>query len=383
MKKAPFLSIILVSIILWGIPSVALPKMAYKVGAIFAVTGPASTVGGPQRKTVEMIEQWVNAAGGIDGHPLDVIIYDTEGDEEKAALSLRKLVEEDGVVAAIGTSRYEVGVSVIPVIGEQKIPFISCTSSITVPLWTKGKRWVFWVKASTRGMEPIYEHMQKRGIVKIAILTSSSAFGQRGRTDLIKLAPKFGMEIVLDEKYRPEGSKAKVAVTKVKGTEAQAMINWCEGVSQVEICRHWKDLRMKVPLYQGPEFGSRRMVKSARGKADGVLCPVGRLMLMEKLPIEDPQVPALIVYTSCFQKKFGTEASPSGGHAWDALWMIVEALRFVRPDKRKIRGFLEEHIRNWPGVTGIFTMTKKDHCGLTKEAFRMGVVKKGEWASAD
>ena len=383
MKKAPFLSVILGFALLWGIPSVALPKMAYKVGALFAVTGPASTVGDPQRKTVEMIEQWVNAAGGVDGHPLDVIVYDTEGDEEKAALSLRKLTEKDGVVAAIGTSQYDVGLSLIPVIGEQKIPFISCTSSITVPLWTKGKRWVFWVKASTRGVEPIYEHMQKRGIVKIAILTPSSAFGQRGRTNLIKLAPKFGMEIVLDEKFTPEGRKTKVAVTRVKGTGAQAMINWSEGVSQVEICRHWKDLRMKVPLYQGPEFGSRRIVKSARGKADGVLCPVGRLMLMEKLPIEDPQVPALIAYTYCFRKKFGTEASPSGGHAWDALWMIVEALRFVGPDKRKIRSFLEEHIRNWPGVTGTFTITKKDHCGLTKEAFRMGVVKKGKWTLAD
>jgi len=59
--------------------------------------------------------------------------------------------------------------------------------------------------------------------------------------------------------------------------------------------------------------------------------------------------------------------------------MIVEALRIVGPDKKKIRGYLEEHIRNWAGVTGLFNMSKKDHCGLTKEAFMMGVVKKGTW----
>ncbi len=382
-KKARFLGIILVSAFIWGIPSISLSESPYKVGAIFALTGPASLLGDPQRRTVEMIEQWVNGAGGIDGHPLEVIVYDTEGDETKAALALRKLVEKDEVVAVIGTTQYGIALSVMPIIGEHKVPFISCSGSIVVPRWVKGRSWFFQVKGYRQGMEAIYEHMGKRGIGKIAILTSTSEFGRRGRTDLIKLAPKYGIEITQDGKYKPGEKNLKVHLTRVKGTEAQAVINWSEGVSQVEICRNWKDLRMKLPLYQGPEFGTKRMVQLAKGKAEGVLCPLQRLPLMEKLSIEDPQMPALIAYKYSFEKKFGMEASPSGGHAWDALWMIVEALRIVGPDKKKIKGYLEKHIRNWPGVTGIFNMSRKDHSGLTKEAFRMGVVRKGEWALAD
>jgi branched-chain amino acid transport system substrate-binding protein len=382
-KKTRFLGIILVSAFIWGIPSISLPKSPYKVGAIFALTGPASQLGDPQRKTVEMIEQWVNGAGGIDGHPLEVIVHDTEGDETKAALALRKLVEKDGVVAVIGTSQYGIAASVVPIIGEQKVPFISCSGCIVVPRWVKGRSWFFQVKGYRQGMEAIYEHMGKRGIGKIAILTSTSEFGRRGRTDLIKLAPKYGIEITQDGKYKPGEKNLKVHLTRVKGTEAQAVINWSEGVSQVEICRNWKDLRMKLPLYQGPEFGTKRMVQLTKGKAEGVLCPLQRLSLMEKLSIEDPQMPALIAYKYSFEKKFGMDASPSGGHAWDALWMIVEALRIVGPDKKKIKGYLEKHITNWPGVTGIFNMSRKDHSGLTKEAFRMGVVRKGEWALAD
>ena len=161
------------------------------------------------------------------------------------------------------------------------------------------------------------------------------------------------------------------------------MINWSEGLSQVEICRHWKDLGMRIPLYQGPEFGSKRMVRLARGKAEGVFCPLERLILAEKLPIEDPQIPALIAYKYSFEKKFGMEAIPSGGYAWDALWMVVEALRVVGPDKKRIRGYLEGHIKNWPGVSGIFNMSRKDHCGLTKEVFKMGEIKKGKWIVAE
>ena len=200
---------------------------------------------------------------------------------------------------------------------------------------------------------------------------------------MIKLAPKYGIKITHDGKYKPEGKNLKVYLTRSKGTEVQALINWSEGFPQVEVCRNWKDLRMKLPLYQGPEFGNKRMVQLAKGKAEGVLCPLQRLPLMEKFSIEDPQMPALIAYKYSFEKKFGKEASPSGGYAWDALWMIVEALRIVGPDKKKIKGYLEKHIRNWPGVTGIFNMSRKDHSGLTKEAFRMGVVRKGEWTLAD
>jgi branched-chain amino acid transport system substrate-binding protein len=382
-RRIRFLGLFLSLVLIWGIPSTALSKRAYKVGAIFALGGPASVIGEPQRKTTEMIEQWVNGAGGIDGHPLDVIVYDTKGDEEKAALALKKLVGKDEVVAVIGTSQYSVGLSVVPIVGEHRVPFISCTALPVVPGWMKARSWVFAVKGYRQGMEAIFEHAEKRGIAKVAIFTPTSEFGTRGRADLIKLAPKYGIDIVVDGRYGPQEGNKKVHLAGVKGSGAQAMINWSAGLSQVEICRNWKDLRMKLPLYQGPEFGNKRMVRSAKGKAEGVFCPLQRLILVEKLPVEDPQVPALIAYKYSFEKKFGMEAGPSGGYAWDALWMVVEALRVVGPDKKRIRGYLEEYIKNWPGVSGIFNMSRKDHCGLTKAAFMMGVVKKGKWSLAE
>jgi branched-chain amino acid transport system substrate-binding protein len=379
-KKIRFFAIILGSAFICGIPSISISKEPYKVGAIFALTGPGSVSGEVQRKTVEMIAQWVNGAGGIDGHPLEVTVYDTEGDETRAALALRKLVKKDGVVAVIGTSQYGIGLSVMPIIGEHKIPFISCTGSIAAPRWVKWRSWVFLVTGYRQGVEAIYEHMRKKGIAKIGILTPNSQFGRRGRTDLIKLAPKYKIEITHNEKYGLGEKNMKAHLTKIRGTEA--LINWSESVSQVVVCRDWKNLRMRLPLYQGPEFGNKRMVELAKGKAEGVLCPLQRLTLVEKLPIDDPQMPALIAYKYSFEKKFRMEASPAGGHAWDALWMIVEALRIVGPVKKKIKGYLETRIRNWPGVTGIFNMSRKDHNGLTKEAFRMGVVRRGEWELA-
>jgi branched-chain amino acid transport system substrate-binding protein len=368
---------------IWGIPSHAIEKKPYKVGALFGLTGPASFVGDPQGKTVKMIEHWVNAAGGIDRHPLEVIVYDTAGDKEKTALAVRKLVENNGVIAVIGTSQYGISSSVLPVIGDHKVPFISCTALPELPRWTKVRSWLFQVKGFDQGVEAVFEHIWKKKLAKIAILTPTSEFGNRGRTTLIKLAPQYGLEIVVDGRYRLDSGNVKVHLSRLKEMGAQAIVNWSEGISQVEVCQAWKALRIKLPLYHGPEFGNKRMIRLAKGDAEGVFCPLHRLSLVEKLPVEDSQMPALIAYKYCFEKKFGIEATSSGGHAWDALWMVVEALRMVGPDRKKMRGYFEKRVRNWPGVTGVFNMSRKDHYGLTKEVFKMGVVHKGGWILAD
>jgi branched-chain amino acid transport system substrate-binding protein len=60
--------------------------------------------------------------------------------------------------------------------------------------------------------------------------------------------------------------------------------------------------------------------------------------------------------------------------------MLVDALKKVGPDKKKIRDYIETKIKNWPGTGGIFTMSKNDHCGRDKNAFEMVVVKNGDWS---
>ena len=73
----------------------------YRIGAIFAVTGPASWLGEPQKTTVKMLEEQINAAGGINGRKIEVIIEDNLGAEDKTVLAFKKLVKRHKVVAII------------------------------------------------------------------------------------------------------------------------------------------------------------------------------------------------------------------------------------------------------------------------------------------
>jgi branched-chain amino acid transport system substrate-binding protein len=57
----------------------------------------------------------------------------------------------------------------------------------------------------------------------------------------------------------------------------------------------------------------------------------------------------------------------------------VEAARKSGADRSKIRNHIENNVKKWPGISGVFTMSPKDHCGLDKDAFEMVVVKNGDW----
>jgi branched-chain amino acid transport system substrate-binding protein len=228
-------------------------------------------------------------------------------------------------------------------------------------------------------VEAIYGYMKKQGIVKVGIITISTGFGDAGRKALHDIAPKYGMTIVADEKYGPKDSDMTTQLTKIKAAGAQAVINWSVGPGQVVVTKNWQALRMGIPLYQSHGWGSKKNIELAGKAAEGVIAPLGRLVVWDKLPDKHPQKALLKKYTQDYEAKYKGEPGTFGGHAYDSIMMMVEAMKKAGPDKKKIRDYIETKIQKWPGTGGIFNMSANDHCGLDKSAFEMVVVKNGDW----
>jgi branched-chain amino acid transport system substrate-binding protein len=363
-------------------------KGTYKVGAVFSVTGRTSFLGDPEKKTAEMIADQINEAGGINGNKLELIVYDSEGDATKANLAVKKLITKDKVSAVIGPSLSGTSLAVIPVAEQNKTPLISCAASYKIVHNEKtGKpyKWVFKTpQTDTMAVEAVYTHLFKRGLNKIAIMSVTSGFGASGRGELIKLASTYGMNIVADEKYGPKDTDMTAQLTKIKGIAPQAIINWSVGPTQVTVLRNWKDLGMSsIPFYQSHGFGSRKNIELAAGAAEGVYTPLGAVNIAELLTPYDAQYAVTQSYLKDYKAKYNEPLSSFGGHAWDALHMVAKALSTVGDDKAKIRDFLETNIKGFVGQHGVFTYSPDDHNGLTKDAFSMVIVEKGNWALAD
>ncbi len=354
----------------------------YKVGAIFAITGGASWLGEPERNTAVMITESINAAGGINGHPLELIVEDTVGDEAKTVTAVKKLIEKDQVVAIIGPSRSGTSMAVVPIMEEAKVPLISCAAAEAIVVGENGKQrpWIFKTpQKDSDAARRILGHMKGKGITKIAIITSTEGFGAEGRKQLLKLAPEYGIEIIADETYGPKDTDMTAQLTKIKASPAQALVNWTIVQSaQSIICKNIKQLNLAIPFYQSHGFGNIKYVRAAGAAAEGIIFPCGRLLAVESLPDDHPQKKVLAAYKDAYEKKFQDDVSTFGGHAYDALWLVIDALRQAGPDRAKVREAIE-NTKEFIGTGGVFHFSPDDHNGLAADAFEMLTVKDGKF----
>jgi branched-chain amino acid transport system substrate-binding protein len=362
-------------------PAPAPAPATYKVGAIFAVTGPASSLGLPEKQTVEMLVEQINAKGGVNGHPLEVIIYDDEGDETKSVTFAKRLIANDMVKAIIGPTTSGTSLAIIDTIANAQIPLISCAASYKIVTDENGqaRKWVFKTPQSdSMAVEKIYEYFNKNQIAKIAIMTVSNGYGDSGRGELLRLAPNYNISIVADERFGQDDVDMKAQLTKIKGSDAQAIVVWAIQKAPAIVVQNAKELGMTQLMVQSHGVASKKFIELCGEAADGQILPAGRLIVADQLPDSDLQKAMLLAYKNEFEAKFGP-VSTFGGHAYDALMILVKAMEMAgSDDPAKVRDALET-VRDFAGTGGIFNMSPADHNGLTKDAFVMIKIENKDW----
>ncbi len=350
---------------------------SYKIGAVFAITGPASWLGEPERNTVVMAAEMINESGGINGIPIELVIEDTVGDETKTVNAVKKLINSDKVIAIIGPSRSGSTMAIIPIVEKAQIPLISCAAAeaIVNPV----KDWVFKTPQLDRhAVDRIYGHMRDSGIKNIAIISGTTGFGSAGRAQLRNLADGYGLTIVADETYGPADTDMTAQLTKIRGTGAQALVNWSIVPAQIIVAKNMRQLGMDIPLYQSHGFGNIKYVQAAGEAAEGIIFPAGRLLAVDSVPSSHPQKKVLMENKSLYESRFNEPVSPFAVHAWDAICLLKEAIEEAGADKAGIRDAFEK-ITGFAGTGGVFNYSATDHTGLQKDAFEMLTVKNGQF----
>lgn len=359
----------------------------YKIGAVFAVTGPASFLGDPEKKTIEMVVDQINKNGGINGIPIEIIVKDSQGDATKATLAMKKLITRDKVLAVIGPSTSGNSIAVIPLAEKFETPLISCAASYKIvhnDETGKPYKWVFKTPQSdSMAAESIFLHIQSKGKKRVAVMSVTSGFGASGRAELLRLAPQYGIKIVADEKYGPKDTDMSVQLTKIKALQPDAIVNWSIGPTQVTMVRNWQALGMSdIKLYQSHGFGSLKNIELAAGAAEGVYLPLGSVSIPGLLSDDHSQKQVTTSYLADYIATYNEPLSSFGGYAWDAINLLIHAIKTAGADKAGIRAELE-NTRNFVGQHGVFNFSETDHNGLSKDAFNMLMVKNNTWVFAD
>lgn len=349
-----------------------------KVGAIFAVTGPASFLGGPEARSAEMVVEKVNKAGGINGDTIELIIKDSAGSSEKAVSFAKQLIEEEKVVAIIGPSTSGESMAVKKIAEEGKTLLISCAAAevIVDPVAS----YVFKTpQKDSFAAQKIFEEMQRLKISTIAIAAGNDGFGKAGKEQLEKMAPAFGIKVAAAETYDSKATDLSALVAKLKADASiQAVINWSVVPAQAIIAKNMRQAGWQAPLFQSHGFGNIKYAEAAGAAAEGIIFPCGRLLIVDSLAANHPQKALLLQYKNEYEAKYKEDASAFGGYGFDAINMVVAAIKQGGNDRAKVRDAVEG-LKNFTGVGGIFSFTPQDHNGLDIDSFAMLTVKNGKF----
>ena len=168
-------------------------------------------------------------------------------------------------------------------------------------------------------------------------------------------------------------------VTKLKAANVQAILNWSIEPAQSIVIKNARQVGLTVPIFQSHGFANIQYAKGAGTAAEGVMFPASRIVVAEALPEKDPQKPVVVAYKKAYEARYKEDVSTFGGHAWDALMILVQAVKQAGLDGEKVRATIEG-TKGFVGTAGVFNMSPADHNGLGLDAFEMLTVKDGKFA---
>jgi branched-chain amino acid transport system substrate-binding protein len=353
-----------------------------KIGAVLSVTGPASFLGDPEKKTLDIYVEALNAKGGVNGQKIQVITYDDGADANAARTFATRLIEEDKVVAVVGGTTTGATLAMMPAFEDAEIPFISLAGAIQIiqPV----RKWTFKTPHTDRmACEKIFADLKRRNLTTIALISGTDAFGKSMRDQCVAVAPGAGIKIAHEESYGPRDSDMTPQLTNIRNTAGvQAVVNPGFGQGPAIVTRNYRQLAITLPLYQSHGVASKQFIDLAGPAAEGVRLPAAGLLVADKLADNDPQKPVVVDYTRTYQQKTGQPVSTFGGHAYDGLMILVQAMQRAKSAKAATVRDEIEKTKGYVGTGGIVNMSPTDHLGLDLTAFRMLEIKNGDWTLA-
>jgi branched-chain amino acid transport system substrate-binding protein len=363
-------------------------KQPIKIGAMFALSGPAAHLGTPTELVAEMAVDQINQAGGIKGRPLKLIIGDTESDPAKAATLAKKFIYADKVAAIIGPTTPASGIQVKKIVEEAGIPTFMCVGDDSVIMGSKFGSSEYVFKSPPRfsvAIKRLYQYMKAKKLTEVALLTASDSFGKDGARWLEKLASEYGINLVAKESFGPKDTDMTAQLIEIKNAKPQAIICWSNGPAGAIVAKNKAKLGIKLPLFQCPGLPDPKYIELAGKASEGNRMPATKLMVVNELPNTDPQKKVIQHFVHLykdvyhFDKQFPINIH--SGYAWDAITIVADAMRKAGTNPKVLRTAIEG-TRGYVGISGVYNLTPKDHNGLEPDSMVIIQVKDGKFVLA-
>jgi branched-chain amino acid transport system substrate-binding protein len=366
-----------------GTPAATESKAPYKIGAVLSVTGAQAALGEPEQNVIKMELKRINDAGGINGRQLDVVIADDASDVDKAVAATTRLIEQEKVLAIIGSTGTGQTMQMRGEIDKAKITQMSLAGGLVVtgqfdPL-------VFQTPWSNALVAPVtLEYLKSKGYGKVGLITEDTTFGKDGRQLINTDAATYGLTVVADEVFKPTDVDMTAQLTVIKGKAPDVVLMWSSVAASAIVPKTMAQLNMKTPLVGSHGIASQAFVTGAGPAAEGITMFAGKILAPDAYGVGSEGYKVATSFIDRYKAAYGQPpGSTFAGHAYDGLYLVVEAMKRLPADltAAQLRDEIEK-TKDWQGIGGKFTFSPTDHNGMTKNDLVRYVVSGGAWVLA-
>ncbi|WP_312551444.1 ABC transporter substrate-binding protein [Massilia sp.] len=354
-----------------------------KVGVSISTTGPAASLGIPEKNTVSLFP------AEIAGQKVQYIVLDDASDTTQAVKNARKLVSEDKVDLLIGSSITPTSLAMLEVAAETQTPMISIAggSRIVEPMDAK-RHWVFKTTQHDGQMAAaITQHMANNGVKSMGFISFSDAYGDGWWTEAQKMADVRKIKVVANERFARTDTSVTGQVLKLVSANPDAILIAASGTPAALPQKALRERGYRGKIYQTHGVANSDFLRVCGADCEGTFIPAGPMLVAAQLPDSNPVKKSALAYVNKYTAAYNKDSlSTFGGHAWDAALLLQEAAKTAvpkaKPGTKEFRAALRdglEGIKNLPASHGIFNMTPTNHQGLDQRSQVMVRIEKGAW----
>jgi branched-chain amino acid transport system substrate-binding protein len=354
-----------------------------KVGVTLSATGPAASLGIPERNTFPLLPTT------IAGRKVQYIVLDDASDTTTAVRNSRKLISEDKVDVLVGSTVTPNSLAMIDVAAESETPMIAMAASsrIVDPVDAK-RRWVFKTPQNDQQMAlVIIGHMLSQGVKTVGFIGFADAYGEGWWNEFSKIAETRGLKILANERYQRADTSVTGQVLKLIAARPDAVLIAASGTPAALPQKTLKERGYAGKIYQTHGVANNDFLRVCGKDCEATFLPAGPVLVADQLPNDHPVKKSALAYVAAYEAAQGKgSVSTFGAHAWDVGLLlqaaIPVALKKGQPGTKEFRAALRdalEGLKNVAGAHGIFNMSPKDHLGLDQRAAVMIQIRDGKW----
>ncbi len=349
------------------------------VGVILPLTGPASTLGIPAKKALDL---WPKS---IAGQKLNVIVLDDASDPTNGTKNARRLTSEDKVDVIVGSVATPPALAIAEVANETKTPQLSLSP---VPLADGKDAWTFRLPQSNGVMGyAIVEHMKKQKVKTVGFLGYTDTYGESWLQEFTKIATKAGIKIVATERFDRKDTSVTGQALKITAATPDAILIVASGGGAAMPQKEIVARGFKGKIYQTHAAASRDFLKLAEKDAEGAYVVSGPCNVPEQLNDKNPSKAISAGFVQHFEAANGPGSrNQFAGHAFDASVVLEKvlpaALKKAKPGTPEFRDAIRTSLETMGKTSlchGTLSYTAKDHWGYTNDTGVILKVVNGDW----